>query len=315
MSVIRTALILGCALGIHQAASAACTLNTQKFILSPEIVNDKQSIQSGGVIQTRTLSLQNIQASGYTNNQPFSAQIIGDRSAMKQPGIIRSNVSGIGIKVTLETSTGQTIQWPSTFRATADEFRNSKIKIELIKLDDQLAAGAAAGSINLQIRSEAQSLPVVDIIVPAKYITMLNRSCAIKGNRSINVKLPDIALEQFRGYGSTAGRKPFTIDLLCKSDFTTPSRVILSWSDTENGHRSIIGVLKNIHPKGAAGIGIQVLDQQQQPVKFNTPSYINLAPQDKGNHSIPFYAQYYQTANNVSPGIVRSVLYFNAEYQ
>ncbi|MFP8445011.1 fimbrial protein, partial [Citrobacter braakii] len=89
----------------------------------------------------------------------------------------------------------------------------------------------------------------------------------------------------------------------------------LSWSDTENGHRSIIGVLKNIHPKGAAGIGIQVLDQQQQPVKFNTPSYINLAPQDKGNHSIPFYAQYYQTANNVSPGIVRSVLYFNAEYQ
>ena len=137
MSVIRTALILGCALGIHQAASAACTLTTQKFILSPEIVNDKQSIQSGGVIQTRTLSRQNIQASGCTDNHPFSAQIIGDRSAMKQPGIIRSNVSGIGIKVTLETSTGQTIQWPSTFRATADEFRNSKIKIELIKLDDQ----------------------------------------------------------------------------------------------------------------------------------------------------------------------------------
>ncbi|SUX66522.1 Uncharacterised protein [Citrobacter freundii] len=48
MSVIRTALILGCALGIHQTASAACTLNTQKIILSPEIVNDKQSIQSGG---------------------------------------------------------------------------------------------------------------------------------------------------------------------------------------------------------------------------------------------------------------------------
>lgn len=47
MSVIRTALILGCALGIHQTASAACTLTTQKFILSPEIVNDKQSIQSG----------------------------------------------------------------------------------------------------------------------------------------------------------------------------------------------------------------------------------------------------------------------------
>lgn len=66
MSVIRTALILGCALGIHQTASAACTLTTQKFILSPEIVNDKQSIQSGGVIQTRTLSLQNIQASGCT---------------------------------------------------------------------------------------------------------------------------------------------------------------------------------------------------------------------------------------------------------
>ncbi|HEF0038241.1 TPA: type 1 fimbrial protein [Citrobacter freundii] len=315
MSIIRIVLILGCVMGIHQTASAACTLNTQKIILSPEIVNDKQSIQSGGVIQTRTLSLQNIQSSGCNDSQPFSAQIIGDLSAMKQPGIIRSNVSGIGIKVTLETSTGRKIQWPSDFKATADEFRNSKINIELIKLDNQLAAGPAAGAINLQIRSATQSLPVVDIIVPAKYITMLNRSCTIKGNRTINVKLPSVALEQFSGPGSTAGRKPFTIDLFCKSDFTTPSQIILSWSGIENNHSSNSGVLQNIHPKGAVGIGIQVLDQQQRVINLKNTTYIHLAHQNKGNHSIPFHAQYYQTTNKVSPRIVRSVLYFNAEYQ
>lgn len=315
MSIIRTAFILGCAFGIHHTASAVCTLTTQKIIAPPETVIENRAIQSGGIIQTRTISVQNIQTSGCTNSQPFIAQIIGDQSSLKLPGILRSNVSGIGIKATLETSTGRTIQWPSAFRAAPDEFRNSKIKIELIKLDNHLPVSSATGSLSLQIRSETQSLPVVDIVLPAKYVTMLNRSCAVKGNRTINVKLPGVPLEQFSGRGSTAGRKQFSIDLVCKSDFTTPSRVVLTWSHTDNSQDRNIGVLPNIQSKGATGFGIQVLDQQQQPINFNTPSYILLTRQDNGKHTIPFYAQYYQTTTKISPGVVRSVVYFNAEYE
>lgn len=315
MSVIRTAFILGCALGIHQTANATCTLTTQKVIVTPVTVTDKRAVQSGGIIQTRTLAVQNIQASGCTESHPYTAQVIGDWSVMKQPGILRSNVHGIGIKVTLETSTGRIVPWPSAFRASADEFRNSKINIELIKLDTQSTVSPAAGALNLQIRSETQSLPVVDITLPAKYVTMLNRSCTVKGNRTINVKLPGVQIENFTGRGSTAGRKSFNIDLICKSDFTTPSRVTLTWRDTDNGHDSRIGVLPNLQPGGGGGIGIQVLDQQQQPISFNTPAYIHVTHRDQGKHSIPFYAQYYQTGKRVTPGVVRSVLYFNAEYE
>ncbi len=315
MSVIRTAFILGFMLSLHQTASAACILATQKIVAPPETVTEKRAVQSGGVIQTRTLSVRHVQSAGCTESQSFTAQVAGDPSVMALPGILRSNVSGIGIKVSFETSTGRHIPWPSTFKATPDEFRNSKINIELIKLDNRLPAGASPGSLNLQIRSETQSLPVIDIVLPAKYVTVLSRSCTIQGNRTINVKLPDVALEHFTGYGSTAGRKPFTIDLTCKGEFTTPSRVVLSWSDAHKSQARNMGVLPNIQPKGATGIGIQVLNQHQQPIDFNRRAFYTLTHQDKGKFSIPFHAQYFQTEQRVSPGKVRSVLYFNAEYE
>ena len=315
MSLIRTAFILGIALGIHQTASATCTLATQKIVVPSETVTVKRTVQSGGVIQTRTISVPNVQRTECTKSQPFTAQVMGDQSAVTLPGILRSNVSGIGLKVSLETSSGRTIQWPSAFKATQDEFKNSKITIELIKLDSSLPAASSSGSLNLQIKSETQPQPVVDIVLPAHYVTLLNRSCTVQGNRTINVKLPDVPLEHFLGRGSTTARKPFAIDLMCQSDFSTPARVILSWSAPRSGQDRNIGVLPNIQPNGAKGIGIQVLDQQQNPINFNRQSTFLLSHQDKGKYTIPFHAQYYQTERNVSPGRVRTVLYFNAEYE
>lgn len=315
MSVIRTAFILGFAFSVQQTASAACTLTTQKIIAPPETVAANRTVQSGGVIQTRTLSVQNVQSTDCTDSQPFTAQVMGDQSVITLPGILRSNVSGIGIKVTLETSTGRTVQWPSAFMATPDEFRNGKVNIELIKLDNHLPARSSPGSLNLQIRSDAQSLPVVDIVLPAKYVMLLNRSCTVKGNRTINVKLPDVPLEHFRGHGTTTGMKPFNIDLVCKSDFTTPSLVKVNWSDIHSDRHRSNGVLPNIQPRGAAGIGIQVLDVNKNPINFAAQSNFTLTHRDQGAYTIPFYAQYYQTDKKVSPGIIRSVLYFNAEYE
>lgn len=315
MSVIRTALILGFALSVQQTASAACTPTTQKIIAPPETVAANRTVQSGGVIQTRTLSIHNVQSEGCTDSQTFTAQVMGDQSVITLPGILRSNVSGIGIKVTLETSTGRTVQWPSTFSATPDEFRNGKVNIELIKLDNHLPARSSPGSLNLQIRSDAQSLPVVDIVLPAKYITLLNRSCMVKGNRTINVKLPDVPLERFRGRGTTVGMTPFNIDLVCKNEFSTSSRVIVTWSDIHSDRHRSNGVLPNIQPNGAAGIGIQVLDLQQKPINFATQSHFSLTHNERGIYTIPFHARYYQTDKKISPGIVRSVLYFNAEYE
>lgn len=315
MSVIRTAFILGFALSVQQTVSAACTLTTQKIIAPPETVAAERAVQSGGVIQTRSISIHNVQNAGCIDSQPFTAQVMGDQSAISLPGILRSNVSGIGLKVTLETSTGRTIQWPSAFRATPDEFRNGKVNIELIKLDNNLPAHVAPGPLNLQIRNDAQSLPVVDIVVPAKYIMLLNRSCLVKGNRTINVKLPDVPLERFRGRGTTAGMTPFNIVLVCKSDFTTPSLLKVNWSDIHSDCHRSNGVLPNIQPRGATGIGIQVLDVNKTPINFARPSNFTLTHKDQGTYTIPFYAQYYQTEKKVSSGIVRSVLYFNAEYE
>lgn len=89
----------------------------------------------------------------------------------------------------------------------------------------------------------------------------------------------------------------------------------MNWSDIHNGRERNIGVLPNIQHRGAAGIGIQVLDSNQKPINFSTPSHFNVTYQENETYTIPFHARYYQTDSKVSPGNVRSVLYFNAEYE
>lgn len=315
MSVIRSALLFAGLLPVSFNLSANCNMSSQKIIAAPETIVIKRAVQSGAVLHSRTYTVQSIQSPNCSGNVSFTAEIMGDKSASILPGILRTNVKGIGAKVFLEMSTGRIIQWPSGFSAKVDELKGSKITIELIKVDDNIDTGVLPGHINLQIKSEQQSVPVVDIILPASYVNVLSRSCWANSDRVTNVNLPNVALRHFTQPGDVAGIKPFNINLVCNGDATSVPNIGIKWQGHAAKNNSSNGVLRNMDSNGAKGIGIQILNKLQQPVNFDVQENHIVLDQKEGQYSIPLFAQYYQFEQKITPGKINTFVHFNINYQ
>ncbi|MDQ6648025.1 MAG: fimbrial protein [Pseudomonadota bacterium] len=70
-----------------------------------------------------------------------------------------------------------------------------------------------------------------------------------------------------------------------------------------------------IQPAGAGyagGIGVQVLDGNSNPVVFETQTVVT---PPNATTSIPYFAQYFQTAPTVSGGNVKATVTFDIFYQ
>ncbi|WBM68858.1 fimbrial protein [Buttiauxella sp. WJP83] len=300
---------------VCSSVSANCNLSSQRIIASPETIMMKRTAQPGAVLHSRTYSVQSIQSQNCSQSMLFSAKITGDKSALVLPGVLQTNVKGIGAKVTLELSTGRIIPWPSEFSATADELKGSKISIELIKTGDNINTSISTGNISLQITSGTQSVPVIDIILPASYVNILRSSCDVTNKHWSKVILPDVALNKFTKQGSVAGRKPFDINLVCQGDMPSTPTFSLNWAAPVASSHSSKGVLLNLAHDGARNIGVQILDDKQRPINFNQQTKFVPINHGEGKYSIPFSAQYYQFGNNVRPGKINTFVYFNINYQ
>ncbi|MDA3914394.1 fimbrial protein [Oleiagrimonas sp.] len=121
-----------------------------------------------------------------------------------------------------------------------------------------------------------------------------------------NVTLPPVLSSQFSGMGSTTGTTPFAVQLNC-SNLTSLS-ITLQTSNPVNGTTGVIA------PAGAGyaqGVGVQLLDQNDQPVQFGTAISAGLS--QSGVVSIPFSARYYQTGV-VSGGQVKATATYTINY-
>ena len=122
----------------------------------------------------------------------------------------------------------------------------------------------------------------------------------------INVTLPPTTTGAFVGVGSTAGTTPFQISLNCPSGVSVAK--ITMHTASPDSHTGVV------QPAGAgyaAGIGVRVLDSAMNPVVFETQMAIGPG----ASSSIPYYAQYFQTAPAVSAGNVKATVTFDIFYQ
>ena len=136
-------------------------------------------------------------------------------------------------------------------------------------------------------------------------VTFTTPSCDLVAN-PINVVLPNVTTNAFSGIGSTTGTTPFQISLNCPAG--TAVTKITMHTATPDSHPGVV------QPAGAgyaAGIGVRVLDGNMQPVVFETQTAIT----PNATSSIPYYAQYFQTATTVSGGNVKATVTFDLFYQ
>lgn len=137
-------------------------------------------------------------------------------------------------------------------------------------------------------------------------ITFTTPSCTIAAN-PINVALPVVTTSAFTGVGSISGKTPFQIQLNCPTG--TAVAKITMHTATPDSHPGVV------QPSGAgyaAGIGVQVLDSNSNPMLFETQTVVT---PPNATTSIPYFAQYFQTASAVTGGAVKATVTFDIFYQ
>lgn len=317
MSLIRAVFSLFILLAVGINAQAACNVKTQKITVQPETLMSRNNSSAGAVLKKSSFAVHIPQNADCDQIIKFSADVPGGASKINTPGVYQTNTKGVGVKITLVTSSGREIVWPAKFSANLSELSGSKINIELIKIDNDISSRNISEGMHFEINSLLQSSPLVDIYIPSGFVTVQNRSCQIYGDKTRNVTLPGALLDRFKSVGVVAGRKPFDIHLTCTATNEINSAVYLKWNGQFARQSGTDGVLSNTASgrSAAKGVGIQVLDDENKPLNFQEMKKIELRNTQTDKYAVRFYSQYYQTDENVQPGKVHATLYFNIDYQ
>ncbi|MFK3660748.1 fimbrial protein [Scandinavium sp. NPDC088450] len=145
--------------------------------------------------------------------------------------------------------------------------------------------------------------------------TILPQTCDVEsGSQNQTVTIGDFAAKDFPSVGSVTTAKDFPINLTgctagiegAKITFTgtadTTDPTLLALSDTEGN-----GTL-------ATGIGVQIIDANQQPISINNADS-TVYPLTEGDNQLNFALRYKSTAATVTSGDATAVMYFDLSYQ
>lgn len=237
---------------------------------------------------------------GLTNNISPQASSCNDEGT---PTIYPTNISGLGYILVHNTGAPWYIpEYPCDTGLSYSSWQMSdNSQIELITTGpitngSQLQAGQVARwQVSGGVTPETFTLGnPVRIVVP----------CVVS-TRSIAVNLPSISSSALSAVGATAGTTGFTISLNCAAGAT------LGIDFTSNGKASdITGVL--LPTSGtAAGVGVQMLDSNSNPIVFGAKSTSSTM---QGQESLQYYVRYYRTST-VTPGSLKASATFTLSYQ
>lgn len=231
-----------------------------------------------------------------------------------------TNVQGIGIRIKYYEGDGpyaQTFYYPNTGTVIGqrdiERRSTSYYEVAFIKTEPITGTGAiTSGKVAAYSDNYYNDLGV--IFVPANGVTVVTPTCEIDtGSRNILVQLGKVPAKNFSGVGSTAGTRPFNIQLNCTAGAAAANMVYLRMDATldPSGQQ---GVLQLTQGAGVAtGVGIQVLDRSGVAVKFGEDALVG--PSKQGDYVLPYTARYLQTAPDITAGPANGVATFVVNYK
>ncbi|MDC9613107.1 fimbrial protein [Xenorhabdus khoisanae] len=175
---------------------------------------------------------------------------------------------------------------------------SSKFYIEIDK-------GVQSGTVNeiiITMAADKEHNTVFTYKIPSFNVTA--RSCEIT-TPIVSVQIGAVLKSHFKNIGDTAGGRSFEINVQCKG---SPNANI-TW---EPGKTNTNGVINADSTSSATGIGIQMLDDKGNPVKFGEQQALGTINSSK---PLSYKAQYYQTSNIVIAGSVNATATFTVDYK
>jgi len=151
------------------------------------------------------------------------------------------------------------------------------------------------------------------------YVTVKDETCTVAGNANQEVPLGSYSVSKSSGLGSgvcqTSSAIPFTIQLNCEALLAGTFDVMMQFDGDTVGGLSDSGVVALNSASTASGVGVQILNGDQQPIALATPFAVASYPLSNALVTVPLYARYYQTASTVSPGTANAVATYTISYQ
>nr|WP_241390667.1 fimbrial protein [Serratia proteamaculans]ULG17713.1 fimbrial adhesin [Serratia proteamaculans] len=178
--------------------------------------------------------------------------------------------------------------------------------MSLIKAASSVASGVIRAHIANVTYGESSISP--SITRPIYLNAIIQASPCEIVNNAIQVDMPTTNTDDFSDSGPINQSETFYVNLRCASG--TPINIqIDSASTLPNGI-----IRPDPIPYSAQGVGIQLLDTDEDPVVFGLPRYVGTSLTD-GDYSIRFFARYYQIEQNVRAGNVQATASFTMTYQ
>lgn len=310
-------LIFSTCLLIPHAGRATCTRSDVSITLPASIMAIRDmaigdTLATGTATYTiscNTAGLAGSESSWTVNlaadNSDYGASTVSD--------VRNTNYPGIGIKWrNFNEFTGS---WQTKTSGMLNDATNQKEigadslttfidEFTLVKTGD-VASGTWPGmSINLSYQTPIRNISyghLYTIFLPG--VTVRTASCTVMSS-VIAVDMGTLYKGQFRGIGSTAGTKSFSIPLSC--DPSTPINISFEGNsdDMQNG------VLKLSGGSTASGVGIQLM-YNDVPLALASAKALGTY---SGTVTLPFAARYYQAESVIKAGTVNATANFTLTY-
>ncbi len=227
-------------------------------------------------------------------------------------------VPGVGIRLSRYFDNTAVNYYPHE-RSTDSDFSvfnaASRFQVELFKTAPVTGNGPLAQGTYTQYYSVADTKSVLTTNLLGEGITIITPSCSVDlGSRNILVQFGRVPKDGFKGRGSTTAERKFSIKLNCKAGQNAQNTVYLRM-DAKQDPSNEQGVLQPTRgvPNLATGVGIQVVDEKNVPVKFGEEALVGTSR--NGDYVLNYTARYFQTGNQVTPGRADGTATFSIEYK
>ena len=153
---------------------------------------------------------------------------------------------------------------------------------------------------------------IADFLAGGLVISTTGGTCTTS---DVKVNLHPVSRTDFSGVGYTAARTDFNLNFTkCPAGLSSISYLFTPTTAIINNAN---GVFALASASTASGVGIQLLNEQDIPLSFNTAYLLTDydSTQNNANYTVPLRAGLYQTEMNVSSGTVNGAVTFTLVYK
>ncbi|AZC22613.1 fimbrial protein [Pseudomonas sessilinigenes] len=231
--------------------------------------------------------------------------------------VYTTDIPGIGVRLSWFTGVDSPIPfdiYSSTYRVYKPD---QKTSIEIIKTSNQTGSGSLAAGVYAEQFGNGDNKVAVRLMLGGGTSSVIvTPACSVPdGSKFVSVPLGKVPQSAFNGVNSTAGGSNFKIRLQCNTNSSAViSTVYLKFDANKkdpNGRDGVI--LLDESQASAKGVGIQISDAQQIPIRFGQD--ILVGSSTVNTYELNYTAKYIQTLSSISPGEAKGTASFTIEYK